>query len=185
MTNRSKHPRSEDVLNVIRNFERVLPYAEGERLLNMLETGVSRLPLPVCNTPHCHAGWYLLAKKPFMQRIFSRHNNFTYGYLEMERDLNIPSISDWARENPEIWGNNSGSYVFSSPLAFVGPTRPNGAKTLKDIVDHWKEVYERLVKLENPVQKEERKDITPQLAVMPVDEIPDIIESKKKEYEIA
>lgn len=149
----NKHPKSEDILKVIGVFEKVLPMAKIDNHLDMMQGSVSG-GFSVCGTVHCHGGWYLIGKlgKP------NKYTNFFDGIKEMSKDLGLDNgsymagfsgISDWAIENPNLWGNSNGRGVFSDRIAFISSDRPNGAQNLQHIIAHWKEVYERVKAMEN------------------------------------
>ena len=165
-------PTSKQILTVINNFKKVLPLATREWHLNMSETRVNNCGHK-CGTIHCHAGWYAIAKNLHEKREVS----FTHGAIQMSIDLGHKgdmdsSLINWADKNPEIWGNNDGDGMFSTRRAFSHPTkRPEGAENLQHIIDHWTEVYERVLAIEN--KEPERKDITKELAILPVNETAD------------
>ena len=137
---------------VIKNFERVLPYAESPDSLDMGEHRVSlrsheKTDVPIihkCGTVHCHAGWYLLAKIWDLKSDFigsgEKHLYEDGAYL-MAKDLGLKKIrklEGWAAKHPEIWGNDMGDFMFSSEESLGYPD------TLADIVDHWRGVRRRL-----------------------------------------
>lgn len=133
-------PTSEQVLIVIRNFEKVLPLATLEGHLDMAEGDVNINHL--CGTFHCHAGWYAIATCDLSEKF-----GHTKGAMRLAEDLGFDDhyyILEWARDNPEIWGNNFGYDMFLYEKAFTSSTRPEGAKTLLDIVNHWREVFDRI-----------------------------------------
>lgn len=165
----NKQIKSEDVLKVIKNFEKVLPKAKKEKNLDMNIGSVD-----VCKTAHCHGGWYTVAKINPLRRIITKMN-YIEGANIMAKDLGLKSrveLQNWANDNPNIWGNNYGLLMFQSNgrVAFKSSNRPSGAYSLKEIIDHWKEVYERIKATE---ETEERKDITHELAVLPPAEVSD------------
>ena len=151
------------VAKLIKTFERVLPYARHEKAFLMGEAGVSIDPKKVdkdelalneweehhCGTTHCHAGWYLLAKRWDLKSKFlpgePYGNLWCYedGITEMENDLGC-SVSYWAEKNAKIWGNPHGGKVFFSSQAFG-----DDCTTLDDVVGHWRGVHKRLLDKEN------------------------------------
>lgn len=177
-----KHPKSDDVLKVIENLRKVAIFASFEDSLDMHKGDITGLPMVFsCGTTHCHGGWYAVAVMPFWKRM-SRSVGFSDGAKLMAEHLGFSSqseLQDWARYNPKTWGNPNGDYMFCDESAFLSSKRPKGAKRFIDIIHHWEDVYERLVKLENSesIKKVEntREDITPELAKMPVDETIDAI----------
>lgn len=143
------NPTSASVKTLINTFRTILPMATRQEQLSMQCTRVNNDH--VCGSVHCHAGWYAIAKGLHRGGIV----NFMNGSQAMGEDLfNISGgirIMAWAHVNPAIWGNTDGEYIFAHAMAFKSASRPNGAQTLADIIDHWQEVYERLVILENQV----------------------------------
>lgn len=134
--------KSENILKVINNFKKVLPMAKRDRQLDMSQSDVNFAGYP-CGTIHCHAGWYAVASCDVLTKILTYVN----GIEQMAKDLDIPYeiILLWASSNYEIWGNCYGSRMFNNRIAFCHPVnRPEGARNLQDIVDHWTEVYERV-----------------------------------------
>lgn len=143
------NPTSTSVKALIDSFKTILPMATRREQLDMQCLWVNEGH--ACGSVHCHAGWYAIAKGLHRKGFVS----FGDGSREMAQDLLSMSTSlgviAWAERNSIIWGNKYGNYIFAHALAFKSAKRPNGAQTLADIVDHWQEVYERLVILENQV----------------------------------
>jgi len=76
--------------------------------------------------------------------------DYSDGAVKISIDLGFSDhydLEDWADENPELWGNKYGSLMFmgGGSHAFT-PGSQFKAHNLKDIIDHWKEVKERLPK---------------------------------------
>lgn len=156
-----KHPSSKQVLFVINNFKKILPLAILENHLNMRITHVNECNRHQCGTIHCHGGWYAIARCNLNNEI-----SFKEGANMMAIDLGfneyncnnifidiLYSLIEWANENQTTWGNRWGGVMFTDSIAFFHPSkRPNGAQNLQHIIDHWTEVYERLLALENQVE---------------------------------
>lgn len=133
---------------LIKNFERILPHAKSDEHLDMKEWLVSsRFHGHQCGTTHCHAGWYLLAKEwdfksDYLEEPDGTGWRYGSGELALAKDLGFKSAFDlttWADRYPKIWGNREGARMFDSTSAF-------GVNifSLKDIIDHWRGVQERL-----------------------------------------
>lgn len=164
--------KAKDVLKVIKNFKRIPFYARGPLSLNMNNCGVYMSG--ICGTPHCHGGWYVHAKHKVFENI-TKGLGYSQGAKMMAKDLGFESVQEltnWAKANPIIWGNIYGHLMFSTNCAFSSPSKPDGAKSLNDIIKHWKEVYARIVEIEKE-KKIGYPDITSELAVLPADEVPD------------
>ena len=197
----SKHmPSPEQVQKVIDTFEKALPLAnKTDNHLNMGCTGADVNSAHSCGTSCCHGGWYaIITGKNSLFELIPRTLSFYDGALNMAQDLgfnintSIYHNSDhitanelltWAASNPDIWGNENGLHMFSSnngnpiarrgKMAFFHPVkRPCGAENLQDIVDHWKEVKERIVEFNKP-KVPQYKNIVKELAVLPVEETAD------------
>lgn len=144
-----KHPKSEDVLKVIKIFKRAVAF-RGNRKVNMLETNL-------CGTSLCHAGWFAVGYNPL--NSLSIKSDYSKGIKLMDKVLGFPIIDEksnsfyydiksWAINNPAIWGNCHGSWIFNDIRAFGIETENEKNASIKDIVKHWEGVYERLVKVE-------------------------------------
>lgn len=159
-------PHSSQVLKVINNFKMVLPIAKTEDNLDFYECGLQK---EKCGTVCCHGGWYSVASKIFR----NKHTSDFYldGAIKMAKDLGFrrwEELITWAEDNSEIWGNVNGVDMFTvvGSVSFISKSRPEGAQKLQHIIDHWTEVYERLLAIEQPTYP----DITKQLAVLPQEE---------------
>lgn len=153
------NPTSTQVQKVIDTFKLVLPMIKKDAQLHMQESHVNTAG-HTCGTTHCHGGWYAigylgLKKQGFLQGILfpQQQVNFQDGTRFMCEDLGIGTdyyhnVSIWANANPIIWGNSTGAQMFSSPYAFYSKDRPYGAKSVQHIIDHWTEVRDRLITLE-------------------------------------
>lgn len=148
-----QHPKSKDVRKIVALLTSVLPLAKAKRHLDMGCTKING-DRHKCGTVHCHGGWFGVALKLHLHGEVS----FTDGADEMGEMLGFAGmwpLNDWVKNNPKIWGVFIGDdHIFSASAAkfFHHPTkRPNGAKNLQHIIDHWTEVAERLEVLENQV----------------------------------
>lgn len=144
--------KSENVLKVINKFKSIL---DLNPQLDMKECLVNYRN--ACGTPHCHAGWYAIASKSKFRRRFMPETNFTEGVKIMAADLRFMGLfaeramREFFADNPSIWGNEYGGSMFSEKVAFkctYTDKRQFGAESIKDIIDHWQDVYDRLVILE-------------------------------------
>lgn len=132
----NKHPKSENILKVIQNFEKVLPMAKHEDHLQMMSGGIHKTS---CGTYACAGGWYVYSIKNRVGQ--DRELRFTDGIRGMSIDLGIdPSshvwasnnlISGWAMENPELWGNQYGLAIFADARAYRSLPVPKEPKPSK------------------------------------------------------
>lgn len=93
-----------------------------------------------CGTPMCHGGYYAIVKGMSSEN----QQDFTDGANAMATDLGFnhnTDLEDWASQNPQLWGNDSGGDMFCGSHAFHDKGE---IKDLKIIIDHWKGVQKRL-----------------------------------------
>lgn len=140
--------KSENILTVVNNFKKLPSYTMLDRVirkrgvLNMDRSSVNQGGYK-CGTTHCHGGWYAVAACNLTRSL-----TYVEGAEQMANDLGFNStwgLKTWASTHPELWGNYAGNAMFSDQSAFTSKKRPNGAKNLKDIIQHWTEVYERVL----------------------------------------
>ena len=106
---------------------------------------------PLCETILCHGGWlaamleskretaptsYLCAYTPFFYIGAARAAKFL-GFA----GVYAAELETWAREHPELWGNEFGGSMFCDARAF-GVHRPSILK-LSDIANHYAAVGKR------------------------------------------
>ena len=122
---------------VIDNFKKVLPFTEKDpkKHLNMLEACVKNSSHE-CGTVHCVGGWYAVATCDLTEQYIT----YAQGADHMAEDLGFDcfhSVSCWARDNPQIWGNQHGYVMFSAPEAY------GNATTLAEVVKYLEGVRDR------------------------------------------
>lgn len=152
--------KSENILKVIRNFEKIAPNA----IVDMDRASVDYL---TCGTPHCHAGWYAIATTsyfPGLRKYMSGRNSFYEGAEVMAKDLgfqDIESMKEFFCENNVIWGNSYADSMFMDRMAFWHPkNRSYGAQTIEDIIDHWRDIYIRIKAIEDLAAKKNSVEIS-------------------------
>lgn len=156
---------SEKIFDMAATLKTILPYAKHEGALNMMEHIVSdnsNLEDYECGTTHCHAGWYYLAKRWDRKSRFiadQSYIHYGHGSIIMAQDLGFKDISElreWAKNNPKIWGNSKGAYMFSA----VGAFNYEGKLTVEKIYNHWMAVGERqrIHEIKNDSQKSLTKE---------------------------
>lgn len=135
-----KNPTSKQVQTVIDTFEKVLPMANYEGHLYMMSITIDN---PSCGTPMCHAGWWGVARGINSFSLGTIDLSETLGFSDeynlLTFDINELQIVKWADDNPSIWGNTHGFFIFSHTDAFG-----DNCNSLQDIVNHWKGVRDRL-----------------------------------------
>ena len=162
-----KHPTKEAVLRVASIFKELSKNKE-----NIVRCSEESIRKSNCDTVACHAGWYMyntyrhtgywsyfddregvykpakigvmVITKPKIVRALY----FQEGADFMAKDLGFSSrfdLQQWARENPYIWGNRYGGWMFSfdGECAFLNQDEPTEL-TLSVIADHWESVAGRL-----------------------------------------
>lgn len=101
---------------------------------------------PSCGTPGCHAGWADIALNPYN----TERRSFHCGKIALAEFLGFDdpyNLKEWARLNPEIWGNSYGELMFCSGRAFGQSPSIDFPATV--LVDHWRGVGERLKAFED------------------------------------
>ncbi len=123
-----------------------------------------------CEAPWGHAGLISIVAKelPELQEIhnhkihghiyflkygFEEEMDFKYGlhiwedalavFLGFKNDI---QLLFWAYDNPKIWGNSHGIYMFNYGKSF-GDDEDKGLKH-RDIINHWKQVLKNIEKEE-------------------------------------
>lgn len=128
-----KHPSSENVYIIADTLQTVALFMGNE-----VEMGNPSTYENLCGTPCCHGGWFEFALNEEL------HSDYNRGAQEMAKFLGFSSevqLYCWAEDNPTIWGNGWGGYMFCGPKAF----NYKGEKlTLTGIADHWRAVGDRL-----------------------------------------
>ena len=72
--------------------------------------------------------------------------SYTDGVHAMQMFLGHDDLRMWAKRNSKLWGNPFGRYMFEDKMAFV----PGSSSiTVKDIIQHWREVADRIEELNN------------------------------------
>ncbi len=117
---------------------------------------------PSCDTCGCHAGLISIVAKdlPELQETYKHlcslhlekeYYNNPYVYIFWARALadfldfeDRYSFIYWARDNPEIWGNEHGVSMFDSAKAFADDESKQ--ITHRDIIKHWKQVLKKVEK---------------------------------------
>jgi hypothetical protein len=146
-------PTSKQAFFVSQVFREAIERYPGLRL-DMMETGVNTNH--VCGTIHCHSGTYAI-----MRSDLSRCLSYDDGADQMASDLgfyDLFNLSEWAGNNPDIWGNTYGRWMFSEKLSFTSPSRPDGALSIQHIADHWNEVAQRLEAIEEKLKPEKQAE---------------------------
>jgi len=143
-----QNPTSDQVLKVVETMKKVMYRAGNKGALNMYQP-------EVCGTVNCVAGWYVVAKgtedPQTLKYIRENHIDFEYGAMLMAEDLGFNSEEElmaWAKDNPEIWGNESGDFMFSRYRAYTGKPDIHVTCEYTDIIAHWAKVAERLKAME-------------------------------------
>ena len=142
--------KSKNLQKLIDLLEGILPIAEKrDDHLDMMVGEVQDYGYQ-CGTIHCFAGW---AQVAIMQKEKKINDGLFYDYHSgrryIHKILELSSFESWAQDNPVLWGNDMGCYIFEEESSFKSQTRPFGANNLRDIIDHLKEVKGRLVKRES------------------------------------
>ena len=168
-----KHPKSEAVRKVAEVFGRAI----GKGELKMEQGHISRYDhcgTVACHAGHYlvenldrldEYRWEFLFSDGEIERLLripdpddsfktSMISNWSRGATMMAKDLGFTgesvseTLRNWAGDNPVIWGNDCGLFMFCDKKAF-GTEYADDIVTLADVRDHWLKVADRLEKMEN------------------------------------
>ena len=139
--------------NIFLNIAKTYPQAK----VDMDECEIGRYEEHnLCGTYACHAGWFELYDRSgnvndmsFQANSMEEDDRLIFDFLagaeKMADFLGMESVDElenWARENPDKWGNGLGNTMFSEDSAFTG--NYSDTVTLEQIGQHWIEVGKRL-----------------------------------------
>ena len=167
--NKTRHPMPSAIRLVANRLESMIPQALNGNV-KMYEPTICKTTNE-CETQACHAGFYELENalrntdKYFFDPVQSGNNdqNFLHkkwnedttalvtwkdGANRMAHDLGFDSkedLEEWAMSNPVLWGNEKGYDMFESVDAINSEC---GIIKLSEIVSHWRDVAERIEKLD-------------------------------------
>ena len=138
------------IREMVKKFDRVLPYAEKKGSFDMGESWVSHHRgndessfEHKCGTVHCLGGWRVLAEYWDLKSSHLDDKNWQYcdGAWMIACDVGIYNkmkLKEWAGKNPKVWGNAHGAVMFGCSRAY------DDAETLKEVLDWWLRVADRL-----------------------------------------
>ena len=151
---------SEDMDNAAAVLHNVTEQYPGNRI-SMQTTRISQKEegaLGECETISCMGGFYLLGKTANPIFIKNPLNNDKHlagdidiyaGYHEgaemFAADIGFDGVHQlcaWAKDHPDIWGNNYGDYLFNNGRAYNVPDSQH--PTILNIISHLHNVAERL-----------------------------------------
>ena len=131
---------------------------DNQNLVHMSEVDYTKTP---CGSIACFGGHYAYAKLKQANEVEFDINNrlivkehtsaYMFGVLEFVDDLGFNTIDDlinWAMLNPVLWGNTYAGGMFNSGSAY-GFMSTNRTITLSEIIDHWRQVADRVEEHEN------------------------------------
>jgi hypothetical protein len=144
-----RNPTRKQVNYVINKLESVREQANEEGAFHMDEARVydKEEDKYECGTVHCVGGWYAVAslrRKMIKDKIKNGYVSFEDGAELLANDLGFADqylLEDWAHDNPKIWGNVDGYYMFTDESAYDNPGY-NGA------ISQWELVKQNLIELE-------------------------------------
>lgn len=132
-----KHPNPENC-RILADTFLLIHLQQPEARVEMMEPEFN-----VCGTVACHAGWFAVARELNWE---SSGYGFAHSARDMAKFLGLDSklsLENWANDNPKLWGNVSGVFMFVGENAFG-----KDGVTLLDISNHWREVADRIEKLQ-------------------------------------
>lgn len=105
------------------------------------EVDMSETKFHPCGTVACHAVWFGAA---------CGESSFEYSFREGTRDMSAflfpfedRCLETFAENNPKIWGNEYGLYMFASTGSWAFGKSKYETLTLEDISNHWRGVADR------------------------------------------
>lgn len=134
------NPTKKQFNKVINNFKKIME-KWPESPVTMLQSEVNH-----CGSPMCHGGWYATLLPMTKIGSMSFMVSYSDGAKAIAQDLGFldeEKLKNWAYENPELWGNKDGKYMFSSDSAFTGYEYIS-VVSLNQIVTHWEQVRDRV-----------------------------------------
>lgn len=142
------HPTKKQMQTVIDNLKKIEDSANVPKALRMMEGKVSGQNHE-CGTVHCVAGWYAVAirysDKFIKLKIENKECRFFHGASKIAEHLGFKyrnELEIWAENNPEIWGNNDGFYMFSEESAYNGMA--DRTDKMSCVIEHLEGVRDRL-----------------------------------------
>lgn len=139
-----RQPKLKKIFELATMFHSVAEASEGRACARMNETYVPKEDVNICETPACHAGWFGVIKHAESKRG-------TY-YIEYAREMakflgmrDDDDLTEWACQNPIVWGNSYGDEMFMNARAF-GESDDDGMNrvSIQQIAQHWYNVGERM-----------------------------------------
>jgi len=106
-------------------------------MVDMMQSYIHHELSNYCGTPGCHGGWLGIA----MGTTAVEYDVAIHEFALKIGFNNQEALKCWAHNNPTIWGNECGYYMFISSTAFDQLTNTFSAQVL---VDHWRGVISRL-----------------------------------------
>jgi hypothetical protein len=142
-----RNPTVEQVEYVIKKLKSVRDDAIKEGAFHMDEARVySGGDKYECGTVHCVGGWYAVANlnRKFIKDKFNEgFVGFTDGAELMAQDLGFRYrhyLKNWAEQNPKIWGNEKGCFMFGSASSYDNPG-------FDGVIAQWQLVRDNLIEL--------------------------------------
>ena len=100
-----------------------------------------------CGTVHCVGGWYAVAnldRRAIKDKFNEGRIVFNHGTNLMAQDLGFRNgdiLTNWAYENPKIWGNENGHLMFDIVNAYDNAG-------FDGVIAQWELVKQNLIELE-------------------------------------
>ena len=149
---------------VSKDFKKFIADNDLEKTVINMREGIDRREVekPLCDTPACHGGWAAiiyekhLIKDEVLEKFYSDpcpNDFFLIGVKKLSGILGFSYHKDyenWAKRNPDLWGNLDGDYMFFDPRAFGSEywdcirNRKLKPLLLSDITNHYQGVADRI-----------------------------------------
>jgi len=122
----------EKILQFVEKLKHV-GLGSSDRFCSMSTVGIYHR----CRTPGCHGGWAAIA-------LGIKEDHYIYGAQALAQFLGFldeEALRQWASDNPGIWGNEHGYYMFHKPFAF---DQERDTFSVTVLIDWWEGVANRL-----------------------------------------
>jgi hypothetical protein len=142
-----RNPTVKQVAFVIDKLKLVRKQANEECALDIDESRVYNKKYKYeCGTVHCVGGWYAVANlnRKFIKDKFNEgFVDFNDGTKLMAQDLGFAyrcDLKNWAEQNPKIWGNKKGYFMFGNASAY-------NDEGFDGVIAQWELVKQNLIEL--------------------------------------
>lgn len=137
---KNKHPIPERLREMAQKYRDIYNNPEFKAILDFDKSNCIKTS---CGTVACHGGWAGQALEidvdPGAAGYFIRGADKLSKFLFNDDSAHEESLENWARNNPKLWGNSKGLFMFSACgyEAFGFCVSSGHECTLESIADHY------------------------------------------------